>query len=49
MCRMTLITGGERCRRWSNEDRVWILVAIAGPGAVVADVARRENVCPSLV
>ena len=46
---MTLITGGERRRRWSDEDRVRILAAIAEPGAVVADVARREDVCTSLV
>ena len=49
MGRMTLITGGERRRRWSDEDRVRILAAIAEPGAVVADVARREDVCTSLV
>jgi transposase len=49
MGRMTLITGGERRRRWSDEDRVRILAAISEPGAVVADVARREDVCTSLV
>ena len=49
MGRMTLITGGERRRRWSDEDRARILAAIAEPGAVVADVARREDVCTSLV
>jgi transposase len=46
---MTLITGVERRRRWSDEDRVRILAAIEEPGAVVADVARREDVCTSLV
>jgi transposase len=46
---MTLITCDERRRRWSNEDRVRILAAIAEPGAVVADVARCEDVCTSLV
>ena len=49
MGRMTLITGGERRRRWSEEDRVRILAAIEEPGAVVAEVARREDVCASLV
>ncbi len=49
MGRMTLITGGERRRRWSQEDRARILAGIAEPGAVVADVARREDVCTSLV
>jgi transposase len=46
---MTLITGVERRRRWSEEDRTRILAAIAEAGAVVADVARREDVCTSLV
>jgi transposase len=49
MGRMTLITGDERRRRWSEEDRVRILAAIEEPGAVVAEVARREDICTSLV
>ena len=49
MGRMTLITGDERRRRWSEEDRVRILAAIDEPGAVVAEVARREDICTSLV
>ena len=36
-------TGDERRRRWSEEDRVRILAAIEEPGAVVAEVARRED------
>ena len=49
MGRMTLITGGERRRRWSEEDRARILAAVEAPGAVVAEVARREDICTSLV
>ena len=49
MGRMTLITGGEQRRRWSDEDRVRILAAVEEPGAIVAEVARREDVCTSLV
>jgi transposase len=49
MGRMTVITGGERRRRWSEEDRSRIVAAISEPGAVVADVARREDICTSLV
>jgi transposase len=49
MGRMTLITGGERRRRWNDEERARILAAIDEPGAVVADVARRADVCTSLV
>jgi transposase len=49
MGRMTLITGEERRRRWSAEERSRILAAIDEPGAVVAEVARRADVCTSLV
>ncbi len=49
MSRMTLITGEERRRRWSQEDRDRILAAINEPGTVIADVARRADVCTSLV
>jgi transposase len=49
MGRMTLITGVERRRRWSLEERAQILAAIDEPGAVLADVARRADVCTSLV
>jgi transposase len=46
---MTLISGAERRRRWSDEDRQRILAAISEPGAVIAEVARREDVCTSLI
>ena len=46
---MTLITGVERRRRWSEEDRARILAAVEAPGAVEAEVARREDICTSLV
>jgi transposase len=46
---MTVISGAERRRHWSDEDRARILAAISEPGAVVAEVARREDVCASLV
>jgi len=49
MGRMTLMTGDERRRRWSDEERARILAAIEEPGAVVAEVARRADVCTSLV
>lgn len=49
MGRMTLITGVERRRRWSLEERAQILAAVEEPGAVVAEVARRSDVCTSLV
>ena len=49
MGRMTLMTGDERRRRWSDEERARILAAVEEPGAVVAEVARRADVCTSLV
>ena len=49
MGRMTVISGAERRRRWSDEDRARIFAAISEPGAVIAKVARREDVCTSLV
>ena len=49
MTKMTLITGAERRRRWSGEERERILAAASEPGAVVADVARRADVSTSLI
>jgi len=49
MGQVTLISGRERRRQWSSGDRARILEAICAPGAVVADIARREDICTSLV
>jgi len=49
MGQVTLISGRERRRRWSLEERARILAATRVPGAVVAEVARREDICTSLV
>jgi len=49
MGQITLITGGERRRRWSEEDRSRILSEVAEPGAVIADIARRADICSSLI
>ena len=49
MPKMTLITGGERRRRWSRYKREQILAAVSAPGAVVAEVGRRWDVCTSLI
>lgn len=46
---MTLLTGPERRRRWSEEIRERILTAAFSPGAVVADVARQFDVSTSLI
>ena len=49
MSQMTILTGAERRRRWSDDDRRLILSAAFSPGAVVAEVARRYDVATSLV
>jgi transposase len=46
---MTVISGPERRRRWSAEEREEILVASFAPGAVVAEVARQFDVSTSLI
>jgi len=43
MMRGEVLTGRERRRRWSYEDKVAILKEAFAPGAVVADVARLHD------
>jgi transposase len=38
-----ILTGRERRRRWSYEDKISVLKEASAPGAVVADVARRHD------
>ena len=49
MAQMTLITGAERRRRWSSEERRQILAEANAPGAIIAEVPRRADVCTSLI
>ena len=49
MSSVTVITGVERRRRWPVADRARILEALSEPGATVAEVARRHDVCTSLI
>ena len=44
MARVEVITGPERRRRWTDEQKRAIVAASLEPGAVVADVARRAEV-----
>ena len=44
MARVEIITGPERRRRWSDEQKRAIVAASLEPGAVVADVARRAEI-----
>lgn len=47
--RIELLTGPERRRRWSAEDKARIVEESLVPGARVADVARRWQLCPQQV
>ncbi len=49
MGQITLLTGPERRRRWSEDERQRILAAAFAPGAVVADIARHFEVSTSLI
>ncbi len=43
--RIEVLTGPGRRRRWSEEDKARIVAEALEPGAVVAEVARRWQVC----
>jgi transposase len=45
MARLQIITGPERRRSWSEEQKRTIVSAAFAPGAIVADIARRADVC----
>ena len=49
MAQITLLTGPERRRRWSEDERRRILAAAFTPGAVVATVSRQFEVSTSLI
>ncbi len=44
MAQMQLISGVERRRRWSDEQKRAIVAAAFAPGAVVTDIARRADI-----
>jgi transposase len=49
MARVEVITGRERRRRWSEEEKRAIVAASLMPGAVVSEVARRADVVPGQI
>jgi transposase len=49
MSNMTILTGPERRRRWSENERRQILAAAFSPGAVVAAVARQYAISTGLI
>ncbi len=49
MARVEVITGLERRRRWSAEQKRVIVAASLAPGAVVTEIARRAEICPGQI
>jgi transposase len=49
MPQVTVMTGPQRRRRWSDAEQAEILEAVFAPGAVVADIARQFDVATSLI
>ena len=46
---MVVLSGPERRRRWSADQKWAILAAADEPGAKIAEVARRADICTSLI
>ena len=49
MSQVTVISGVERRRRWSYEQKQAVLAAAARPGARVAEVTRAADLLPSQI
>ncbi len=49
MARVEVITGIQRRRRWSEDQKRAIVAAAFAPGAVVSEIARRAEICPGQI
>ena len=49
MGQVTVFSGPERRRRWSEEERLQILSEAFAPGACVAEVCRRYDISSALI
>ena len=47
--RVEVLTGPGRRRKWSDADKARIVAETLEPGAVVAEVARRRQLCPQQI
>jgi transposase len=47
--RVEVLTGPGRRRHWSDEQKMLVAAEAMVPGAVVAQIARRWQICPSQV
>ena len=44
-----VVVGPERRRRWTEDQKLAVLAAAFAPGAVTSEVARRADVCSSVL
>ena len=49
MGQITVFSGAERRRQWSDEQKIGFVAAAFAPGAVVAEVARAADLSPSQI
>ncbi len=49
MGQVTVFSGPQRRRRWSNDERLQILAEAFSPGACVAEVCRRHDISSALI
>jgi len=49
MGQVTVFSGPERRRRWSDEERLQVLSEAFAPGVRVADVCRRHDISTGLI
>jgi transposase len=49
MGQVTVFSGPQRRRRWSDEERLQILSEAFAPGACVAEVCRRHDISSALI
>lgn len=49
MAQVTVFSGAQRRRRWSDDEKLALVEAAIAPGASIADVARAADVDVSLI
>jgi len=49
MTQVTVLTGRDRRRNWSLEDRHRILTAACAPDAVISEIARQFDIASSMI
>ena len=49
MGQVTIISGVERRRRWTEEQKQALVTAISQPGANIAEIARRADLRPGQI